>query len=620
MTSALNFDTPDCRVTGGCDLYTTKAAGPDKKLYKSIDRSLESQHAAMVRFGASLSPPQREELAASLNLSRSSPFGPLSEIASRRTFAYLIATLNASHPDYDFSHTLRPQDFRRERSLRRAMADIDSTLQSVRPGPPPAAVASAISGLVDASLLRDGGGGVASGVGVGAMSSVGGGANGSGHSTGNGPGRRKKDASNQGKQPALSKQSSSASTTSGRRSATPAVAAKENGSNKHGKATAPGGDGTSTTRQNHKSPTPTAAVTSTSADGGSSTADAATTGGMAPSAPLVPPIWGPHMWALINREMTLAECLVFRYCPVEDPFADDEPAAVWSLHYFFFNKTRKRVAYLYARAVPVLSSGSPPRHHHVHRHHHHHIHAHHMHPPLTLLSAADRQRRRRNSGLSASAAGRSLSPPPPPPAGSRPVPTASKEPSTLSTALAREESAASYSSTGSAAAAAAATTKRARATSSALLARHDDGGAGGSSDDAGAHKRARFWLGDRYASAAVRTCPSSDEEDEDDMVEEGGLVWNRGDADFGLAAGAAGYCDDDDAPGIGGGIGFPRACRKVTVDLLSDDNEEEEDEDEDEDVDGDDDDDFDETDRRATTRSPVRGMSEDIVARMEMDV
>lgn len=104
------------------------------------------------------------------------------------------------------------------------------------------------------------------------------------------------------------------------------------------------------------------------------------------------------------------------------------------------------------------------------------------------------------------------------------------------------------------------------------------------------------------------------------MVEEGGLVWNRGDADFGLAAGAAGYCDDDDAPGIGGGIGFPRACRKVTVDLLSDDNEEEEDEDEDEDVDGDDDDDFDETDRRATTRSPVRGMSEDIVARMEMDV
>lgn len=133
MTSALNFDTPDCHVTGSCDLYTTKAAGSDKKLYKNIQQSLESQHAALLKFGASLSPPQRDSMAASLNLSRSSPFGSLDEVANRRTFAYLIATLNASHPDYDFSHVLRPADFRRERVLRRVMTQIDSTLSSVRP-------------------------------------------------------------------------------------------------------------------------------------------------------------------------------------------------------------------------------------------------------------------------------------------------------------------------------------------------------------------------------------------------------------------------------------------------------------------------------------------------------
>lgn len=135
MTSALNFDTPDCHVTGRCDLYTTKAAGSDKKLYKNIQQSLESQHAALVKLGASLSPPQRDSMAASLNLSRSSPFGSLDEVSNRRTFAYMIATLNATHPDYDFSHVLRPADFKRERQLKRVMNRIDSTIHSVRPNP-----------------------------------------------------------------------------------------------------------------------------------------------------------------------------------------------------------------------------------------------------------------------------------------------------------------------------------------------------------------------------------------------------------------------------------------------------------------------------------------------------
>jgi hypothetical protein len=43
VTTALNFETPDCHVIGGCDLYTTKAAGSDKKLYRNIENSLESQ-------------------------------------------------------------------------------------------------------------------------------------------------------------------------------------------------------------------------------------------------------------------------------------------------------------------------------------------------------------------------------------------------------------------------------------------------------------------------------------------------------------------------------------------------------------------------------------------------
>lgn len=222
MTSALNFDTTDCHVVGGCDLYTTKAASADKKLYKNIEHSLESQYESLLRLSASLSPPNASSAALSLNLSRSSPFGPLSEHSSRRTFAYLIATLNASHPDYDFSHVLRPTDFHRERSLKKVMNTLDSTLYNLRP-----------------RLASD---------------------------------------------------------------ATP--------------------------------PTPTS--------------------GSASRQPTTTHTWGPRMWKIIDEQMSLKECSVYCYSPEEDPY-DGEDGAIWSLNYFFFNKARKRVCYIYLRGISILS-------------------------------------------------------------------------------------------------------------------------------------------------------------------------------------------------------------------------------------------------------------------------
>ncbi|TGO49601.1 hypothetical protein BOTNAR_0425g00050 [Botryotinia narcissicola] len=206
ITSALNFNTPDCHVIGGCDLYTTKAAGSDKKLYKNIENSLKSQYESLLKLSASVSPPL-DPTEAGVNLSRSSPFGPLSQVSSRRTFAYLIATLNASHPDYDFSHNLRPADFHKERSLKTGM-----TLHV---------------------------------------------------------------------------------------------------------------------------PSQTSYKTTSSA-GATSQA------------------WCPQMWALIDKEMTLKDCTVYSWAPPDEPF-DGELGSIWSLNYFFFNKEKKRVAYFYVRAVPVMS-------------------------------------------------------------------------------------------------------------------------------------------------------------------------------------------------------------------------------------------------------------------------
>ncbi|RVX76029.1 hypothetical protein B0A52_00386 [Exophiala mesophila] len=224
VTSALNFSTPDLHVLGGCDLYTTKAAGGDKKLYKNIENGLEAQYKSNLQFSHSLSPPQAHLMASSLNLSRSSPFGNMGMISSRRTYAYLIATLNASHPDYDFSHMLRPTDFKRERSLKAVMNNLDSTLFNLRP------------------RTRD---------------------------------------------PFTEASSASPETT---------------------------------------------------------------------FLPTSSPQWGPGMWRLIDNQMSLRDCSIYRYAPEDfDPFEDDDEGSLWSINYFFFNKARKRVCYLYLRGVSILS-------------------------------------------------------------------------------------------------------------------------------------------------------------------------------------------------------------------------------------------------------------------------
>ena len=51
------------------------------------------------------------------------PFGPLDHVSSRRTLMYLIATLNATHSNYDFT-SIHPQSFRRERNIRYTLSHI----------------------------------------------------------------------------------------------------------------------------------------------------------------------------------------------------------------------------------------------------------------------------------------------------------------------------------------------------------------------------------------------------------------------------------------------------------------------------------------------------------------
>lgn len=170
VNQELNFHSHDNNlvIKGGCDLFTTKPIGSDRKLFKTIDKHLdqiiednqlsrsverERKNSVNSLLGSSASPPlsdfasrrgsyatitERDRrgssslvhfnknslstslgngnnqslLSNSLNAETSfendavdeSPFGPLKNVTTRKTFAYLIAILNTSFPDHDFSN------------------------------------------------------------------------------------------------------------------------------------------------------------------------------------------------------------------------------------------------------------------------------------------------------------------------------------------------------------------------------------------------------------------------------------------------------------------------------------------------------------------------------------
>jgi len=109
----LNEDLGDSTLVSKIEAYSCKRVGSDKKL----SRSLEQQYC---NKDLSQSPSERE-------LS-TSPFGSLTEVSSRKTLSYLLATLNASYVDYDFTR-VRPEQFSKE-SVNSVVSKIDSTLSA----------------------------------------------------------------------------------------------------------------------------------------------------------------------------------------------------------------------------------------------------------------------------------------------------------------------------------------------------------------------------------------------------------------------------------------------------------------------------------------------------------
>lgn len=117
LSSALSQEVSGVQIEAQIEAYSCKP-GSDRKLYKSMDN-------IYAELATSPSPSVAESIA-------SSPFGPMSETSSRKTFIFLVATLNASFPDYDFTN-VKLEEFRNENNRYLVANAINTPLHSTLP-------------------------------------------------------------------------------------------------------------------------------------------------------------------------------------------------------------------------------------------------------------------------------------------------------------------------------------------------------------------------------------------------------------------------------------------------------------------------------------------------------
>lgn len=121
LSNALSVDTGDAKLFGRVEAYSCKNARADRKLYKQLELRFPDE--AVEEMGYSASPEQVTVTA----LQYTTAHDTMS--ASRKTLFYLIATLNASFPDYDFSNA-RPEQFIKLMQPCKVASSISSILQS----------------------------------------------------------------------------------------------------------------------------------------------------------------------------------------------------------------------------------------------------------------------------------------------------------------------------------------------------------------------------------------------------------------------------------------------------------------------------------------------------------
>ncbi|CAN3356672.1 repressor of RNA polymerase III transcription Maf1p [Diutina catenulata] len=170
INQELNFEPHGANliIKGGCDLFSIKKVRDDNRLFKTIDahldqiiednqlsRSFDERRHSSSGYASSVGsdkngrrpshvPPftsegsrhnsvsDRRDSVISTDDLDESPFGPLREVRTRKTFAYLISILNTTFPDHDFSN-LQPttENFHRISSMDDLITRVNNTLVSL---------------------------------------------------------------------------------------------------------------------------------------------------------------------------------------------------------------------------------------------------------------------------------------------------------------------------------------------------------------------------------------------------------------------------------------------------------------------------------------------------------
>ncbi|KAI9022727.1 Maf1 regulator-domain-containing protein [Phycomyces nitens] len=115
LNTVFRWETVEAILTGRIEAYSCKSAGSDKKLFKQI----ESKYNVDLS-GGSISPDDYLHTIVS-------PFGRLDESTPRKTFFYLLATLNAAFPEHDFGD-VRPDQFSKQPSPDMVINSVNTTL------------------------------------------------------------------------------------------------------------------------------------------------------------------------------------------------------------------------------------------------------------------------------------------------------------------------------------------------------------------------------------------------------------------------------------------------------------------------------------------------------------
>ncbi|CAJ0765544.1 2402_t:CDS:10 [Entrophospora sp. SA101] len=113
INAALVFENPECRVVGRIETYSCRYKY--ENLESQWNNNLSQQNAQSVS-------PDAHSFDTII-----SPFGSMDQPSSRRTLFNLIATLNASYPDYDFSD-VKPDQFTKQPSVPMVCNYINNTL------------------------------------------------------------------------------------------------------------------------------------------------------------------------------------------------------------------------------------------------------------------------------------------------------------------------------------------------------------------------------------------------------------------------------------------------------------------------------------------------------------